>query len=180
MWKKEPDFQTNWLYRDTLIAKAAFLRRQGDVQELWINGDISHAVEHTPGSQAAFQEELFHNLQDERGVTQSSAARCIDISNSGVGIRCRHEIRVGSVVYIQAEDSHPAGYAVVRHCTLLDDSFVLGLELNEETQQTVSPPPDYYEFLQISPNAEPETIHRVYRFLAGRYHPDNPDTGDPE
>ena len=38
--------------------------------------------------------------------------------------------------------------------------------------------PDYYEFLQISPNAEPDTIHRVYRFLATRLHPDNPVTGD--
>ncbi len=40
--------------------------------------------------------------------------------------------------------------------------------------------PDYYEFLQISPNAEFTTIQRVYRFLAGRFHPDNPETGDPE
>jgi len=40
--------------------------------------------------------------------------------------------------------------------------------------------PDYYEFLQISPNAEAETIHRVYRFLATRFHPDNPETGDVE
>jgi curved DNA-binding protein CbpA len=39
---------------------------------------------------------------------------------------------------------------------------------------------DYYEFLQISHNAEPATIHRVYRFLAGRFHPDNPDTGNAE
>src|ERR1700730_5988876 len=39
---------------------------------------------------------------------------------------------------------------------------------------------DYYEFLQISPNAEPDTIHRVYRFLAVRLHPDNPETGDSE
>jgi curved DNA-binding protein CbpA len=39
---------------------------------------------------------------------------------------------------------------------------------------------DYYEFLQISPNADAETIHRVYRFLAARLHPDNPGTGDPE
>ena len=39
---------------------------------------------------------------------------------------------------------------------------------------------DYYEFLQISPNADPDTIHRVYRFLAFRLHPDNPTTGDPE
>jgi hypothetical protein len=36
---------------------------------------------------------------------------------------------------------------------------------------------DYYEVLQISPNADTETIHRVYRLMAQRYHPDNPDTG---
>ena len=39
---------------------------------------------------------------------------------------------------------------------------------------------DYYEFLQISPKAEGETIQRVYRFLATRLHPDNPETGDAE
>jgi len=37
---------------------------------------------------------------------------------------------------------------------------------------------DHYEFLQISPSAEADTIHRVYRFLAARFHPDNQDTGD--
>src|SRR5215471_10021748 len=40
--------------------------------------------------------------------------------------------------------------------------------------------PDYYEFLQINVKAEPDTIHRVYRFLAARFHPDNPETGDDE
>lgn len=39
---------------------------------------------------------------------------------------------------------------------------------------------DYYEFLQISSNADPETIHRVFRFLAARFHPDNPETGNLE
>jgi curved DNA-binding protein CbpA len=39
---------------------------------------------------------------------------------------------------------------------------------------------DYYELLQISPNAEAETIQRVYRMLAARYHPDNPNTGNME
>lgn len=39
---------------------------------------------------------------------------------------------------------------------------------------------DYYEFLQISPNADADTIHRVYRFLAARLHPDNPASGDAE
>jgi curved DNA-binding protein CbpA len=37
---------------------------------------------------------------------------------------------------------------------------------------------DHYEVLQVSPSAEPETIHRVYRLLAQRWHPDNPLTGD--
>jgi curved DNA-binding protein len=39
---------------------------------------------------------------------------------------------------------------------------------------------DYYEFLQISPNADRDTIHRVYRFLGARYHPDNPVSGNAE
>jgi len=39
---------------------------------------------------------------------------------------------------------------------------------------------DYYEFLQISRHADDETIHRVYRFLAARYHPDNATTGNAE
>ena len=39
---------------------------------------------------------------------------------------------------------------------------------------------DYYELLQVSPNAQPETIHRVYRMLAQRLHPDNQMTGDSE
>ncbi len=39
---------------------------------------------------------------------------------------------------------------------------------------------DYYEVLQISRNADPETIHRVYRIMVARFHPDNPRTGDPE
>jgi curved DNA-binding protein len=37
---------------------------------------------------------------------------------------------------------------------------------------------DYYEALQLSPSADHETIERVFRLLANRYHPDNQDTGD--
>ncbi len=37
---------------------------------------------------------------------------------------------------------------------------------------------DYYDFLQISPTADAETIHRVYQFFAARYHPDNQVSGD--
>jgi hypothetical protein len=75
---------------------------------------------------------------------------------------------------------------VVRHCTRQEDSsYILGLELDEAAKKADSSSPtdgavNYYEFLQINPKAQPETIRRVYRFLAGRFHPDNPETGDTE
>lgn len=37
---------------------------------------------------------------------------------------------------------------------------------------------DYYEVLQLSPSATTETLERVYRLLAKRYHPDNQTTGE--
>ncbi len=39
---------------------------------------------------------------------------------------------------------------------------------------------DYYEDLQVSSNADIETIERVYRLLAKRYHPDNNGSGNAE
>jgi curved DNA-binding protein CbpA len=39
---------------------------------------------------------------------------------------------------------------------------------------------DYYELLRVSPSAEIESIQRVHRALAARYHPDNRETGDLE
>lgn len=44
----------------------------------------------------------------------------------------------------------------------------------------MGPTLDFYEILQISPNADPETVHRVYRIQAQRFHPDNREFGDPE
>ena len=44
----------------------------------------------------------------------------------------------------------------------------------------MKPETDYYEVLQISRHADVETIHRVYRMMATRFHPDNPRTGDTE
>jgi len=37
---------------------------------------------------------------------------------------------------------------------------------------------DYYEVLEISPHANSETIERMFRYLARRYHPDNRATAD--
>src|SRR5512138_3924073 len=37
---------------------------------------------------------------------------------------------------------------------------------------------DYYELLQLSSNADTDTIERIFRHLAKKYHPDNRDSGD--
>ena len=37
---------------------------------------------------------------------------------------------------------------------------------------------DYYEILEISPNANAGTIERMFRYFAQLYHPDNHETGD--
>jgi curved DNA-binding protein CbpA len=39
-------------------------------------------------------------------------------------------------------------------------------------------PVDYYEVLQVNATAEPDTIQRVFRLLAQRFHPDNKETGN--
>lgn len=39
---------------------------------------------------------------------------------------------------------------------------------------------DHYETLQVSPNADTDTIQRVFRLLAQRFHPDNQETGSDE
>jgi curved DNA-binding protein CbpA len=45
---------------------------------------------------------------------------------------------------------------------------------------TSSTAPNYYELLQLSPNAEQLVITKIYRLLAAYYHPDNKQTGDEE
>jgi DnaJ-domain-containing protein 1 len=51
---------------------------------------------------------------------------------------------------------------------------------NQGTSPSAFQQQDYYEIMQLSPNADSETIHRVYRLLAQRFHPDNTETGNSE
>jgi curved DNA-binding protein len=123
--------------------------------------------------------------KDENGLTHSADIQGMDVCGSGVGLRCPFEIPTGAVLYIQAEDGTPKGYGIVRHLERRGDFCHIGVEFDESYGKMPSSldlenTPDYYEFLQISPNAQPDTVHRVYRFLASRYHPDIPETGDSE
>jgi curved DNA-binding protein CbpA/MinD-like ATPase involved in chromosome partitioning or flagellar assembly len=59
------------------------------------------------------------------------------------------------------------------------DTLTLDVEPSQPKQENVFST-DYYEILRIGLQADDETIERVYRTLAERFHPDNPGTGDPE
>lgn len=128
--------------------------------------------------------ELSISWQDRSGNTKFMRARGLDLSETGAGVESDEQIEPHSYVFINMDQYGVAGGASVRHCSRRGEKYVIGLQLNETGPGTGVQEDDdftdYYEFLQISPNAEAETIQRVYKMLVVRYHPDNPETGDCE
>jgi hypothetical protein len=113
----------------------------------------------------------------------------VDISSSGLGLECPVELKTGAIVGVKPRDgSIQTEYEVV-HCAGRGARFQVGLELRQTpthtgkkrpTQSRIESEPDHYETLQISRKADLQTIHRVFRIMASRFHPDNPETGDVE
>jgi hypothetical protein len=122
--------------------------------------------------------------QDGAGQMKSAEVQALNLSTSGIRITSPVEVSVGTTVYIEAKEGHARGYGTVRHSRGHDRNYRIGLEFDDATRTAMAVAPgtdfDYYEFLQISPRAEFSTIQRIYRFMASRFHPDNPETGDPE
>ena len=120
----------------------------------------------------------------------------LDTSQSGIGISVPTPLSVGSTIAVRGRLQESQGealdvVAVVRWCTqTIHGNYQAGLEFAESwpslgidspsmSTQTAEEP-DYYEILQLSPKAEADTIDRVYRILAQRYHPNTPQTADLE
>lgn len=123
------------------------------------------------------------------GSSFFTEATGVDVSSSGLGLECATELRAGSVAYVEARDGSLKGEYEVVHCAHRRGKFRIGLELRQELAQRAEKraqhqardrEPDYYETLQISEKADIQTIHRVFRIMAARFHPDNPETGDLE
>lgn len=75
-------------------------------------------------------------------------------------------------------DGPRAGSRDLRH--LISVLFHNPADLSASLSVTMSDTPltDHYEVLQLSPRADQETIERVFRHLANRYHPDNLESGN--
>jgi curved DNA-binding protein len=121
--------------------------------------------------------------QDSSGRRQFCNVRGVDLSESGVSVESPVALEVGSYVQVHAEEFGFNWPARVRHCQRRGSRYIVGLEFRKPR---TAPPEDIareefadlYDLMQISPTADTETVHRVYRLMAARYHPDNVHTGD--
>ena len=130
-------------------------------------------------------EVLWVTLHNVPGSSDEVRAKVIDVSDGGIGVETSCVLQENSFIIVHGlpGGSGPNGKlrARVVRCQATSEGFLAGLMYEEargREQQSDDAIPDYYEILQISPNADPDMIHRVYRLLAQRYHPDNADTGD--
>lgn len=125
------------------------------------------------------------------GSKEDMSGRLVDVSEGGVGVELPCPLLVGAEVRVRGElaggpyrhgsDSR----AKVSWCVAGKGYFKAGLAILVAEETTAPEPPsepvervaDYYEVMQVSPRADQETIERVFRLLAQRYHPDNQTSG---
>ena len=144
-------------------------------------------------------------LKDPTGNPRWATAYLRDATEEGVGLSLMTPLQVGSMVIIRGTFGEGRSdvqlQADVKWCIEQKGGvYQVGLELSNgqssraknERWEAEAPPGDStlvtedpeqldcYEIMQLSPKATADTIHRVHRILAQRYHPDTPDTGNSE
>ena len=131
--------------------------------------------------------------KDGLGNAHWVTADLVDCSADGIGALLATPLAAEAIILAHGRfpGSRAGGGLRVRvtWCREQDNSkFRAGLQFLAEAQTSSSgqrddasiDPEDLdcYETLQLSPNADRETVDRVYRILAQRYHPDNTETGN--
>ena len=121
----------------------------------------------------------------EGGGMSRTHARIVDYHEGGFGFLCHEAISPGSIVDFEDEQNQKH-HAKVTWCQKTrGGEYRLGVSFDvhpadseSDKADSDSDTVDYYELLQLNPKADGETIHRVYRLQAQRFHPDNKETGD--
>ena len=151
-----------------------------------------------PAGSSVIHVETKDGLGDSRYVI----ANLVDVIGGGCGLALMTMLQPGSTVVLRGRfgENRTLDYlkAGVKWCVQkTDGTFRVGLEfldnastftLDEEQADCITPAGsqlagsqlECYEVMQLSPNADAETVSRVYRMLAFRYHPDNKETGNSE
>jgi len=113
------------------------------------------------------------------GEKRFENCKAVDLSDGGMAVECPAEVPVSSDIILRSEGANLAALSQVRHCTWNRSTYLLGLQFLAKTTTAHDPSePDHYEILRLSQSADEESIARVYRTLAKRFHPDNNETAD--
>lgn len=136
-------------------------------------------------------------LNNPAGRPEDLHGRLVDISEGGVGVELPKALAIGTQIRVRGELAggpyrHCSdSLARVSWCVAGVGHFKAGLAILQPTpkeddrktsEAAPDPPlaqvPDYYDIMQLSPRADRDTVDRVFRLLAQRYHPDNQETGN--
>ena len=121
--------------------------------------------------------------KSESGERCFEACRAVNLSDTGVAVECPEALPRLAHVIVRAPAFQVAALCQVKHCTWSRTMYILGLHFVAKTSTGGVPDPmapDHYEILRLGNSADNDTIERVYRTLAKRFHPDNDKTGDAE
>jgi curved DNA-binding protein len=143
-------------------------------------------------------------LKDGMGNSRNITADLADWSETGLSVTLVAPIKVGTIIQVRGklgdERVEISRRASILWCTEDDNGgYRIGLEFLDREAGSGSSGQhsrqsdyklhsvasdfqdlDCYEIMQLSPNADNETVHRVYRLLAQRFHPDNTESGNAE
>lgn len=134
-------------------------------------------------------EAVWVKLEDLPGSPGEALAKVVDASDVAIGVEVSVELEENTYLTVNGHLGGPtsngrARARVVRCIAMPAGGFSAGLMFEEgsdvDRPNYAQPSADYYEVLQVNEKADPETIHRVFRLMAQRFHPDNGETGSAE
>lgn len=138
--------------------------------------------------------EVVLTVTEPSGSKITITGRLMDVSEGGVGVELPRALPIGTEVRVQGELAggpyrhHSDSLARISWCVDAKGGYfkaglaiVGNFEEKPQQEERIHAPaervPDYYDVLQVSSRADRETIDRVFRLLAQRYHPDNQQSG---
>lgn len=127
-------------------------------------------------------------LERRDGSWQRVPAELQDIGEYGLGVTLGESLLEGRDVLVESAEVAGAGGGRARGriawCTPVGPGqFRAGVALEDGRGVLVGKEEefeDFYETLEVNPSASFDTIHKVYRLLAQRVHPDHPESGNEE
>jgi hypothetical protein len=130
-------------------------------------------------------------LEGLPGSLSEALAKIVDVSDDAIGVEVSVALEENTFLTVHGHSGNHGSNGkmrarVVRCIALPTGGYSAGLlyeetDANDADRPRVSDPTlDYYEVLQVNEKADPETIHRIFRLMAQRFHPDNAETGNSE